>query len=191
MSEPRVLVCGPSPKTMAPAQALEMLQPVTLPNSTKCVVTNGKFDTQKAAKTFNIEGGHSPEPAQLQTLAAWSGLLPARLAEQCRDGLDLFALRAVLQRDGPFDYAVLQRGETAVDDCWTELREKVEGKLFVVFDGSSLLFDLRDERSSAFLDRAWEMYVTGTVYAIADYSFEAALSTAADAVRLEGEIASD
>lgn len=190
MSEPRVLVCGPSPERMAPAQALEMLRQVTLPHAAKVVVTNGKFDTQKAAKTFNLEAGYPPEPAQLQTLSTWAGL-PARSSEQYRDGFDLFALRAVLRRDGPFDYVLLLRARADLEERWAELRDQVEGKLFVTFDDDNVLFDFRDVWTTGFLERAWELYVTGTVYAIDDYSLQAALAAAANAVRLEREIASD
>jgi hypothetical protein len=175
---------------MAPADALEMLQQVNLPNTTKVVVTQGKFDTQKAAKTFNLEAGYPPDPPRLHSVAAWAGM-PVQSAAQHSDGLDLFALRAVILRDGPFDYAVLLRGRTSFDDRWAELREQVNSRLFVVFQEDVVLFDLRGPLAAAFLDRAWELYVTGTVYAIAGYSLQAGLALAADAVRLEREMAGD
>ena len=59
-----------------------------LPNATKFVITTGKFDAEKAASTFNIEGSYPAEPAHLQTLARYAAAGPG---EQCfRDGYDLF-----------------------------------------------------------------------------------------------------
>jgi hypothetical protein len=190
LPEPRILLCGPSPQTMAPPQALDMLKQSALPNSLLCVITNGKFDTGNAAKTFNIDAGYSPEPPRLLTFAAWAGLA-ARSAEQCTDGHELFALRSVIKRDGPFDYALLQRGPTKIDERWPDLKAKIEGKLFLAVQHRSVLFNLGDERSSDFLQRAWELYSSGAVYGMADYSLKAALSVAAEAVRLEREIATD
>ena len=190
MPEPRILLCGPSPQTMAPQQALEMLQQEKLANALLCVITNGKFDTRKTAKTFNIDAGYSPEPPRLQTLAAWAGL-PSPGAEQCVEGHELFALRSIIKRDGPFDYVLLQRGPTKIAERWSDLQAKIEGKLFLPVQHRSVLFNLRDERAPGFLQQAWELYASGAVYAIADYSLKAALSVAADAVRLEREIATD
>jgi hypothetical protein len=190
LPEPRILLCGPSPQTMAPQQALEMLKQATLPNALLCVITNGKFDTDKAAKTFNIDAGYSPEPPRLLTLAAWAGS-PARSAEQCVDGHELFALRSVIKRDGPFDYALLQRGPTKIAERWADLKAKIDGKLFLPVQHKSVLFNLHDERSTAFLDHAWALYSSGGVYAMTDYSLKGALAVAAEAVRLEREIATD
>lgn len=189
MPEPRILLCGPSPQTMAPQQALEMLRQTKLANALLCVITNGKFDTDKAAKTFNVDAGYSPEPPRLLTLAAWAGL-PSRSAEQRVDGHELFALRSVIKRDGPFDYALLQRGPTRIDERWSDLQAKIEGKLFLPVQHRSVLFNLRDDRAPAFLDQAWTFYSSGAVYGMADYSLKAALAVAAEAVRLEREIAS-
>lgn len=188
MREPRILLCGPSPVTMEPQQALDLLLQTAIPNATRCVVANGKFDTGEAAKTFNIDGSYSPDPPRLQTLAAWAGL-PERSPQQLRDGLDLLALRGALRKYGKFDYAVLQRDRSRTADRWDKLRKDVDGKIFAVF-GTSLLLDLRDERAAAFLDRVSELYLTGAVYALDDYNLRAALAVAAETVRLEPEIAS-
>lgn len=185
MRSRRILLMGPAPTRAAPVQALEMLRGATLPKLTKCVLTDAKFDTQKAAKTFNIEAGYAPEPAQLQTLAGWSGL-HEQAAEQLADGLELFALRAVIQRDGPFGYLILQRNPSDLTQRWPALEEQIGDSLFIDLGDGNLLFNLRCAGGPAFLEALWELYVTGAVYGFEDYSFGAAVGAACEAAGLNG-----
>jgi hypothetical protein len=170
---------------MAPAEALEMLRPAELPKVTKCVLTNAKFDTAKAAKTFNIEANYAADPVRLQTLAAWSGL-KERSAEQLADGLELFALRAVIERDGPFGYVILQRHAAELTERWPVLAEEISERLYMDFGSGNLLLNLRSPPGSAIVDALWELYLSGAVYGFTDYSFGTAVAAAAQAVELNG-----
>jgi hypothetical protein len=175
---------------MAPADALAMLGKVTLPNVTKYVVTAGKFDTSKAAKTFNIEAGYPAEPAQLQTLAALAEVGSGD-PRPC-DGRDLWALRAILQQEQDFDFALLLRNAAGVDEIWPELMRKVEQEPFAVFgSGMNVLLNLRHERAREFLDRIQELHSSGAVYAIDEYSMEYALAAAARSLCLEQQFATE
>ncbi|MBA3576605.1 MAG: hypothetical protein H0W39_03170 [Sphingomonas sp.] len=191
MPSSRVLLLGPAPSRMPPTQALEMLRPAELPKLTKlprltkCVLTNTKFATGKAAKTFNIEANYEPEPVQLQTLAGWSGL-KERSAEQLADGLVLFALRAVIDRDGPFGYVILQRQAADLSQRWPALEEEIGEHLYTDLGDGNTLLNLRGPGGSAFVDALWELHLTGAVYCFDDYSLAATLAVAAQAVELNG-----
>jgi hypothetical protein len=180
------------------AAGLELLRNTILPNATKFVVTNGKLDTQKLAKTFNVESGYPAEPVHLQTLAAWAEA--SRHDPRYRDGYDLFCLRKILAAQDGFDLAVLLRGPVDLGTGAT-LVTRLQGRLFRSLQAeiptdpgaderTNVLFDLRDQRIRAFLDHARELYVTGAVYGITPYSFERALSTAGQALQIEEEVLS-
>lgn len=166
-------------------RALEMLRPVELPGLIKCVLTDAKFDAQKAAKTFNVEANYDAEPVQLWTLAAWSGS-DARSAEPYLDALELFALRAIIKRDGPFDYIILQRHVSNWAEGWSSLQKEVNDKLYLDLGDGSLLLNLRAPGGSLFLEIWWELHLTGAVYGFKDYSRAAALAAAAHALGLSG-----
>lgn len=197
MSDPRILLCGPALDPTESANRLEMLRLVALPNATKYVVTTGKFDAQKLAKTFNINAEYPAEPAYLHTLAAWAEF-PDRCEPRFRDGCDLFCLRSILAKNGDFDYAILLREAVGFQERWPNLRAGAEGKMFLSFHeglsaasdpaAANVLFNLRDKRASRFLDLASELYRTGAVYAMTPYSLERALMAAVDGLRLEDEI---
>lgn len=182
MPEPRILLCGPAPSRTEPAKALAMLGATDLPKLTKCVLTDAKFDTQKAAKTFNIDADYSPVPPQLQTLGAWAGLPPT--ADQVADAIELYALRSIIERDGPFGYAILQRGPGDIAKQWPTLREKIADRPFLCFGKGNVLLNL-GKPNAHFLDLMWDLYVSGAAYAIDPYSFEAALGVAAEAMQLD------
>jgi len=181
----RILLLGPSPDRMPPAEALEMLRPTELPKLTKCVLTDAKFETAKAAKTFNIQANYAAEPEQLRTLAAWSGLKDGA-AEQLADGLEIFALRAVIERDGPFGYIVLQRHVADLARRWPAMAEEADEKLYLDLGDGNVLLSLRAPRGSAIVDCLWELYLSGAVYGLIDYSFRAAATAAAQAAELNG-----
>lgn len=189
MPEPRLLLCGPAPGTMEPADALAIFRQVTLPNTTKYVVTLGKFDTGGSAKTFNIEAGYPAEPPYLETLSAWA--LASDHEERLRDARDIFALRSILQKDEQFDFAALLRTPADLDKLWPELLRDIEGKLFVTFGSANVLFNLSEQRGADTIERLWELHVSGAVYAMEEPSMESALAAAAEAVRLEQQFATD
>lgn len=185
LSEPTILLCGPALDAAESAASLEMLRQVALPGAAKFLVTTGKFDTEGAAKGFNVEADYPAEPAYLQTLLRWSeagGLDDPRF----RDGYDLYCLRRILARHGPFDFAVLLRGDAAsFEASWPELGKHVDGRLYLTFGDEaspSLLVDIQDVRSAAFLDTAWQLYVTGAVYGIDGYALDGALDLALEAI---------
>lgn len=195
MSDARVLICGPAIDAAESADRLDMLGHIKLPTATKFVITTGKFDAHKAARTFNVEADYPAEPAHLQTLAR-SAETSSWPEPRFRDGYDLFCLRRLLAKHEGFDFAVLLREGTGFDERWSELRSRINGKLFVTFDvkspsapeggtSTNLLIDLTDKRASVLLDRAGRLYASGTVYAIAAYSLDDTLHLALDALRLE------
>jgi hypothetical protein len=191
LSEPTILLCGPALDDAESAASLEMLRRVALPGAAKFLVTTGKFDTEGAAKGVNVEANYPAETAYLQTLLRWSetgGLADPRF----RDGYDLYCLRRILARHGPFDFAVVLRGDTInLEASWPELRSGVDGRMFLTFGDEaslSLLFDLQDSRASAFLDTAWQLYVTGAVYGIEGYALDRSLDLALEAIELERSI---
>jgi hypothetical protein len=194
LSELRVLVCGPAINAAESAERLEMLAGINLPNATKFVITTGKFDAEKAASTFNIEGSYPAEPAHLQTLARYAAAGPG---EQCfRDGYDLFCFRRLVMERKGFALAVLLRNAGGFDDRWPELRSALNDKLFLTFvpksveqvgelGATNLIIDLTDERAGPFLERVGEVYASGASYAITSYSLDAALRLGLEAMELE------
>jgi hypothetical protein len=198
LSDPRILLLGPALDEAESAVSLERLRHVMLPNINKFVVTTGKFDTQKSAKTFNAEAGaeYPSETAYLQTLAAWAEVSNPR-GPRFRDGYDLFCLRSILARNAPVDHAILLRDPILIQERWRELRDGVDGKLFLTFDEPSserdgaadnVLFNLADPRATAFLDLLWDLFAGGAVYGMAPYSLDLALSTAAEALHIQDKI---
>lgn len=185
MRSARILLLGPSPDRMPSPEALEMLRPAELPKLTKCVLTNAKFETAKAARTFNIEANYEAEPEQLRTLAAWSGLKEDS-SEQLADGLELFALRAVIERDGPFGTVILQRNPTDLTERWPAIAEELGEHLYLDLGNGNVLLNLRSPSGSAVVDALWELYLSGAVYGFIDYSFGVAVAAAAQTVELNG-----
>jgi len=173
---------------MAPADALAMLGQVRLPNATKYVVTAGKFDTGKAAKTFNMDAGYPAAPAHLQTLAVWAEVGSGDLRP--RDARDLWALGEILRREQDFDFALLLRQAADVDEIWPELMRKVEVEPFAVFgSGMNVMFDVRSDSARELIECLLEFYRSGAVYAIGQYSMDSALAAAAQSLRLERQFA--
>jgi hypothetical protein len=189
LSDPRVVLVGSAIDEAGSSASLRTLAALNLPHATRYIVTRGKFDTQNLAKTANVEAGYPSEPAQLQTLASWAEC-PLRKDPRFRDGYDLYCLRTILARTHEFDYALLIREQSRPQLRWPELLAAIAGTLFLTISSdddigaSNLMLNLADERASAFLDSALELYFTGAAYAISPYSFENALLTAADALRL-------
>ena len=195
MSEPSILLCGPALNAEESAASLDLLRQVSLPGAAKYLVTTGKFDAEGAAKAVNVDADYPRETAHLQSLLRWAGI--GDLSDpRFRDGYDLYCLRRVLARFKGSDYAVLLRnGAAAFEERWPKLEESVRGRVYLIFGrssgtrsvnpGKNLLIDLNDERAAAVLDAAWELYATGAVYGMEDYSFDFALSSALEAVELE------
>lgn len=186
MPSSRILLLGPAPSRMLPAEAIEMLRPAELPRVTKCVLTEAKFDTGKAAKTFNIGAKYEREPVELQTLAHWSGLKGGS-AEQLDDGLELFALRAVIERDGPFGWLILQRRAADLTPRWPALVKKLGDRLYLDLDDRNVLINLRAADGPTFIEAWWDLHLTGAVYGFEDYREGTAMAAAAQAVALTGE----
>jgi hypothetical protein len=195
-----MLLCGPALDTNESAASLDMLRQVTLSNAAKFVVTTAKFDAQDIAKSVNVQADNPREPAYLQTILNWSEI--GDLADpRFRDGYDLYCLQRILARQKRFDYAVMLRGSAPAtfEARWPELQRAVEGRLFLTLDEEpaidstaarlpTFLIDLRDERVGAFLDAAWQLYLTGAVYGLTAYSLERALSIALDSIELEASL---
>ena len=188
MSEPRILLCGPASNAEESADSLEMLGQVDLPGATKYVVTTGKFDAHKLAKTFNVEADYPTEPARLQTMAGWAEF-PDLTRSRCRDGYDLFCLRGILAKEGPFDYAIVLRDARDLEKRWPGLCAQIDGKPYLCFEagspavseasqGCNVMFNLKEDTAAAVLELAWELYASGNVYAMSPYSLDGALATA-------------
>lgn len=196
MSEPRILLCGPALDAEESAASLDMLRQVTFPNAVKFVVTTAKFDAQGVAKCVNVQSDYPAELALLETMLRWSEV-GDRGDPRFRDAYDLYCLRRILARHKKgFDYAVVLRGAAAnFDERWPELQRSIEGGLFLTFgdasgiDGASaqvrsFLVDLGDDRLGAFLEAAWQLFLTGAIYGLANYSLDTAFRIALDSVEL-------
>ena len=194
MSEPQILICATSTDANSSLASVELLRNVTIPNATKVVVVTGKFETQEARK-FNIDADYPAEPAQLQTIAAWAELSHGP-DSRLRDGYDLFCLRSILKKHGPFSYAVLLRHARGFEGGWTDLAQRLGDKLFMIFGEveteqaggtpqGNVLFRLDDDQSTAFIEQALELYSSGAVYAFENYSFDIALGAAAESLRFQ------
>lgn len=196
MPEPAILLCGPALDTEGSAASLDLLRQVTLPNATKYLVTTGKFDAEGDAKTVNVETDYPADPPHLQSLLRWAELNDPEDG-RFRDGYDLYCLRRILTRFKKFDYAVVLRdGAAGLPGWWPELQDTLADRIFLTFDEQgpgggtvssrpSLIIGLRDIRTPAFLDAAWELYRTGAVYGIEPYSIVRAFDAALAAVELE------
>lgn len=190
MSDPAVLLVAPVLDEADSTASLQMLRNVGVPNATKVLVTNGKFDAQKLATTFNIETGYPPEPARLQTLAAWAEV-PYRTDPRFRDGFDMFCLNKVIAKAGQFDCAVLVRDATGLQEAWADLVAELSDRLFSTFRAEgdagpgNILFNLVAPRASRFLDAASELYATGAGFGITPYSLTNALMTTMQALDIE------
>jgi hypothetical protein len=193
------MLCGPALNAEESERSLEALRDVTLAGAAKFLITTGKFETDGAARSVNVEADYPAEPAYLRTLLSWAQI--GDLSDpRFRDGYDLYCVRRVLARHGPFDVAVVLRGGAAsFESRWPELLKSVEGRLFVTFDGdaaaaltpgvgSNILFDLRDDRAPAFLEAAMQLFLTGSVYGMSDYTLDRALGVALEAVEVQQRI---
>lgn len=201
MLEPRILVCGPALNMSESEASLERLRHLSSPIFKKFVVTTDKFDSLHDVRSFSVEAEHPPEPAYLKTLGSWAG--NADLTDQrFRDGYDLFCLRAILSGNAGLDFAILLREADQLDDRLPLLLSKVEGCLFLAFDSEfdctsaarsrrNLLVDLSNPGVGDFLHFAWQLYVTGAVYAIDPYSLEDAMKAAAEGARIAADILCD
>lgn len=192
MSDPRILVLGTASNVVESEEALTRLNRIVLPNASKHVATAGKFDSRAIAATLNVEAGYPAEPAVLHTLAAWAERHdPAD--PRFRDGYDLYCLRRLLENGAEGDLALIVREDTELERIWPDLRERIARQLFLTFpiDNSffpSILFNLNDPEAPAFLSIAWELYSSGSAYAMDPYSLQRALTTASDALRLQASI---
>lgn len=198
MSERRVLLCGPALNADESADRLEMFSQIDLPGATKFVVTTGKFDAQKLARTFNVEADYPAEPACLQTMAGWAEVAD-RTGPCFRDGYDLFCLRRILAKDNAFEYAVILRDAANLEVRWPELQAQVSGRPYVCFgngsaassenlSGYNVMFNMQEDSASGCLELAWELYGSGAVYGMSPYSLETALATALDSLSLALEL---
>jgi hypothetical protein len=195
LSDPRILLCGPAIDSAESGARLEMLRQIELPNATKFVVTTGKFDGQKPARTFNVEANYPSQPARLLTLARWAccGAAPE---PRFRDGYDLFCLDRILDESGGFDLAMLVRDATGLEQRWPELRSSIGDELFLTFraashgaaaaaDAVNVLFNLTHPGSRRFFDHISGLYRDGAFYGIEDYSLGKALDLAFQSMRIE------
>lgn len=195
MSNPRVLLCRTALNCSEAAAGLEVLRAVQLENATKFLVTTGKFDAENVAVKFNVDAGYPADAAYLQTIAAWAEQ-PHSTEPRFRDGYDLFCLRRLLGKHPDFEFAVVLRDRAGFDEWWVESQGETGGELFLALAPATaengeaapnVVFRLDDDRTSDFLELAWELYATGAVFGMVDYSFDLALETAAEALRLVDE----
>ncbi|QIK78070.1 hypothetical protein G7077_03230 [Sphingomonas piscis] len=187
MPSSRVLLIGPSPSRVPPSQALEMLRLAELPKLTKCVLTDSKIEPQSVAKTFNIEAGYAADAAQQATFANWSGLQP-KPTEQLLDGQEIFAVRTVVERDGPFGYVILQRQAADLTQLWPKLEQEIGDSLYLDLGDGNFVLNLRATGGLTLLDDLWELYRTGAVYGLVSYSFGLALDVAVQASRCSATV---
>ena len=191
MSDARILLCAPALNASESLAGLEMLRALTLSGATKFIVTTGKIETQKEARTFNVEAGYPAETALLQTLSRWAEM-PERPDARFRDGYDLFCLHRIVSENKGVDIAVLLRNGSDLQARWPSLRRGLEGQLYQTSQtaetGPDLLINVADYRARRFLDRAVQFYLTGGAYAMEPYDLDRVLGLVAKAIELEADL---
>jgi hypothetical protein len=194
LPDDRVLILCVASGPMQSADCLGALRQVELPSATRYIAISGKLDTKKEAKTFNVDAGYPAHPPYLQTLGAWANVAH-RADDRYQDGYELFCLRAILTKEGVFDYAILLRQPSPIVDQWTELKAQAEGRHFAILRSNAsdssgpmrcdILFNLTGAGAVLFLDLLWELYVTGATSGMDPYRIEIALQHAADALSFQ------
>jgi hypothetical protein len=175
------------------AASLAALRKIKLAGVTKVVVTTGKFDAAKSARTFNVEAGYPAYPATLQTYSRWAEVSQWP-DHRFRDGYDLLTLRRILQVDDGFDIAVLYRGDEDLEARWRTLLGQVEDRAYLTFsptagqEAETLLLNLQVGKTRAILDAACGLYLEGRSYSVSPYSLKAVLDIATDAINLMDEL---
>jgi hypothetical protein len=105
------------------------------------------------------------------------------------DGLELFALRTIIKRDGPFDFVILQRQASDLAERWPALKDEIGERLYLDLGDEGLLLNLAGPCGSALIDTLWGLHLTGAVYGLDNYSLAAALAVAANAIGFAGHAA--
>jgi hypothetical protein len=192
-----ILLCIPALNGVESVKCRELVRQITLPNATKFIVANGKFDAEGAAKTLNIESGYPSGPAHLQTLSAWAEVDVGTDPRFC-DGYHIYALRTLVAKESGFDYAILLRQESGLQDRWTELRTELDNGLFLTFGDQpwasaqpNVIFNVGHADGIRFLKCLSDLFETGIVYGLSPYSLHAALSAAAGGLLLEDLLAAE
>lgn len=193
MSDPDLLICAAALDNRESEAQLDALRRLSVVNSSKFLVVTGKFETQKDARSFNVEAQYPAETALLQTVARWADA-PSWPDPHFRDGYDLFCLRRVLEGQGDFGLALLWRDGMDFAEHWPKLREDLGDSLFLTFGvaqtasgsaGPNLLVNLERSGAGSFLSRAVNFFITGRSFAIEPYSLARCLELAAETVALE------
>lgn len=200
MSESVLLLCCPQ-VSAEPSTKNEELLRVTLPNTTRFVLSEGKSERLEGTKAFKVDRDYPAALPLLRTLARWTESFDSS-EPRFRDGYDLFGLTEIIRQNANADYAVLLRDAVGVADEWQSLRSRVRGQIFVTFgEGGAVdpdvtarrnvLVDLKDARAHEFLRHALQLYLNGVVYSLSPYSIETALSIVRDSMRISAEFSGE
>jgi hypothetical protein len=162
-------------------------------NAAKFVAVNTKFKAPYGISTFNAETNYPIELARLATHANWaktSGLVP----QQYRDAQALVCLHRLAQARPDIEKVVLIVEDPADSIDLTPLLQSTMSKPFfwlercqeesVATSPGPILFDRTNPNFDAALKLALDIALTGAIYGLDPYSFEAILDQSADAATL-------
>lgn len=189
MSEPRILLLGCASAGADPASALALVETIAVPGGERLVLTTGKFDTRKRARTLNVEAGYPPSIVAFQNRFLDADGINARLHYE--DGFDVLSISESMDRLSGFDFLIMMRTAFEQPADWSQVLDWNAIQHFRLFgsridaqaagpDARNLLIDVRAS-DQLFLHALRDLFQTGSTFAIEPYSLEQTLCTAADA----------
>jgi hypothetical protein len=172
-----------------PAPALDWLTldlGLPLKRALKFIAVNNKFSAPRGISTVNVETNYPVELARLVTHANWGKSANARLVPpQFRDARALFCLQRLLETHGDIDAVLLIHSKPCKDDDLTRFLQgrssgpfqwlERETQDMATTSASPILFDRTHAQATEALKLAMDFALTGAIYGIAPYSFEALL----------------
>lgn len=199
MSEPKILLFGCGHAGADPERCLALVEQIAIPADQRLVLSSGKFDARKRARTLNIEAGYPAAMIAFQNRFRLANDRDAQL--HFEDGFDILSICENIDRLSGFEYLLLMRRAFKQPSSWSDMTEQMNGRHFLIIDlmmGSdenvsdtcNVLIDLRDSER-LFLLALRDIFETGTAFAIEPYSFQKVLDIAADAVGAVARSAGD
>jgi hypothetical protein len=162
-------------------------------NAAKFVAVNTKFKAPHGISTFNAETNYPIELARLATHANWaktSGLVP----QQYRDAQALVCLHRLVQARPDIERIVLIVEHPADSTDPSSLLQSAFSKPFYWFERDEeksvttnpgpILFDRTNPNFDAALKLALDIALTGAIYGLDPYSFDALLDQSTSAATM-------
>lgn len=190
MSDPKILLFGCGNAGADPDRALSRIEQITLPAGERLVLSSGKFDARKRARTLNIEAGYPAAMIAFQNRFRHADDVDARL--HFEDGFDILSISESMDRLAGFDFLLMMRSDIKQSIAWPDVTDQMRNRHFLLFDSEigaaavtpearNILIDLRDPKK-AFLLAMRDIYQTGAAFAVEPYSLATVLDLVSDAV---------